>query len=700
VTLSAELRLYQERVLREYQHARIIDRLDRQHLLRVLQHEQAMDQTGILGIVSGNVRVIHDNVARLAAVSERALPAIVEHLALTADRLGSIAEILANPTETAAAEFYRRGSFALASGWFEEAVSDLRLAVDTYPYHPKSWFNLGIAMERQNLGDESAEAFLRCARYSATSAQNLAATAVLLAAAVHRRMGRPEEAAAALHKFLPDLDRCAEIHLALAIHHDQTDHLSRALELAPALAADAAANARPAQAPSVESAATMACSHEEGPVARLRRLELAAQRLAEAVSEAGLDGVGELSAPVLLPEAGVSCLLLAETALPLSAERAERMVSEVQASIQPLEREAAHAKSQAAQARQNIENIAVQLTRAKQDLAQRMMERVKEEERIRSVIWGFQRGVPDYCAKIWEAERSARKHSFWADTWREVLAREDHRTLRLESGGSPHVDFRASSLLSGLGVVVPAQTDIEYHEKRAQEYRHMADLPREALRKTEVENQNLADKTLSRLDLPKPLLQAIIDAAIAAQRASDYQREVKEILHELADARREATKFRDPSWVADNRRIYLGGETFKETLLALPERWRELVLIYEDRLTQRADSVSELAQSIQQEVLVAKREVAEAENRIAEMNEMARREAERALEERSREEENAARHAYQESLARADRLSTLLQRAVDATRTCTEEVSCAIAAAVIPRDRIIPFALTNQFMGL
>lgn len=145
------------------------------------------------------------------------------------------------------------------------------------------------------------------------------------------------------------------------------------------------------------------------------------------------------------------------------------------------------------------------------------MERVKEEERIRSVIWEFQRGVPDHRAKIWEAERSARKHSSWADTWREVLAREDHRTPR-----SPLVDFRASSLLDGLGVVVPAQTDIEYHEKRAQEYRHMTDLPRQFLRETEMGNQNLADRTLSRLDFPKPLLQAIIDAAIAARRASDY----------------------------------------------------------------------------------------------------------------------------------------------------------------------------------
>lgn len=271
------------------------------------------------------------------------------------------------------------------------------------------------------------------------------------------------------------------------------------------------------------------------------------------------------------------------------------------------------------------------------------------------------------------------------------MAREDHRTPR-----SPLVDFRASSLLDGLGVVVPAQTDIEYHEKRAQEYRHMADLPRQFLRETEMGNQHLADRTLSRLDFPKPLLQAIIDAAIAALRASDYQREVKEILHELVEARYEATKFKDPRWVAGNRRIYLDGETFKETLLALPERWRELVLIYEDGLTRRVDSLSQLAQSMQQEVSVAEREVAEAENRIAEMNEMARREAERALEEGSREEENAARHAYQESLARVDRLSTLLQRAVDATRTCTEDVSCAIAAAVIPRNRIIPFALDVQ----
>ena len=140
------------------------------------------------------------------------------------------------------------------------------------------------------------------------------------------------------------------------------------------------------------------------------------------------------------------------------------------------------------------------------------------------------------------------------------MAREDHRTPR-----SPLVDFRASSLLDGLGVVVPAQTDIEYHEKRAQEYRHMADLPRQFLRETEMGNQHLADRTLSRLDFPKPLLQAIIDAAIAALRASDYQREVKEILHELRSCRR--TTRRSTSsvpWPGDSEHAVCSAATPKE----------------------------------------------------------------------------------------------------------------------------------------
>jgi hypothetical protein len=97
---------------------------------------------------------IADDIARMSAVADWAVRAIVEQLALTATALGGIAEMLANPTETAAAEFYRRGCHALSSKWLPEAATDLLEAVRLYPYNPLSWFALGI--ERQRDGQAGA----------------------------------------------------------------------------------------------------------------------------------------------------------------------------------------------------------------------------------------------------------------------------------------------------------------------------------------------------------------------------------------------------------------------------------------------------------------------------------------------------------------------------------------------------------------
>jgi hypothetical protein len=687
MTLLTELQLYRELVLNEYEHAQIIDRMDRQRLLSELQHEQAMEQaaqqatatsglTGILGIVSESVGAIENNVARLAAVSERALPAIVEHLALTAERLGSIGEILANPTETAAAEFYRRGSFALASGWLEEAISDLKQAVDTYPYHPKSWFNLGIAKERQNLGDESAEAFLRCARYSVKSAPALAATAVLLAAAVHRRMGRAEEAAAAFHKSFPELDRCAEMHLALAIHHDEAAHLSRAFELAPALAADA----RAAQVPSVESAAAMTCSHEDGPVARLSRLDLALQALAGAVSAAGLDGVGEMPAPVPLPTPGVDCLLRAETTIPVAAERANKMVADVQASIRRLEGEAVGSKSQTIQAERNI---AAQLVQSKQDLMQAITRLKEEETQARQAVAKVEESVASGRRKVWETERDVRSASLTAELAKDMLphvhdVREiENRHIRGQGDGV----FAWGKLTGGI--------DAGRIGGWAQELQYSADRARVALRQI---NEN-AQKSSSAA--AHPWLQACQDAERATRRAAHAQWEVEQIQAEVADAIVMTTKYRsDAWWTLQAQRDYRKHVPDPEQLMLwLPERWREPFLKDEERLAQHADSMRLLAQSIEQKAAVANRDAAEAENRAAQMVETARLNAERALEEPSREAENAARQAYQDALARSDRLNAYLRHAADVTRAPIAEVSDAIAAATSPRNRIVPFAL-------
>jgi len=139
MSLARELNRYLERVTDEYQRLQIIDGIERQAAAtsRVAASMEAAE---------ASVAFIESGVARLAAVADHAVPVIVDHLGLTAERLGNIEQILSSPTENAAAELYRRGSFALASGWLEEAASDLAKAVEAFPYHSKPWFNLGIAL--------------------------------------------------------------------------------------------------------------------------------------------------------------------------------------------------------------------------------------------------------------------------------------------------------------------------------------------------------------------------------------------------------------------------------------------------------------------------------------------------------------------------------------------------------------------------
>ena len=118
--------------------------------------------------------------------------------------------MLANPTETAAAEFYRRGSYALASGWIEEAEADLSEAVRLYPYNPKSWFNLGVGRQRAE-SVEAAEAFTRCARYATPSDPGMAAQAVLLGSYVLRAHDRAADSERLLREYSAKLSRCAEL---------------------------------------------------------------------------------------------------------------------------------------------------------------------------------------------------------------------------------------------------------------------------------------------------------------------------------------------------------------------------------------------------------------------------------------------------------------------------------------------------------
>jgi lipoprotein NlpI len=196
---------------REFEIAEVSER-QRERLLEMLGNqsaqaaELAQSASHIAGATLGTAQSIAVAVSRMAAVADWAMPAIVEHLTLAAERLGGVEQMLANPTETAAAEFYRRGTYALSCEWWEEAVADLSEAVQRYPYNPRTWFNLGVAQQQNESADAAAEAFGRCARYGASVEPALAARAVLLAASLHRAAGRTDASVDILRDYADKID--------------------------------------------------------------------------------------------------------------------------------------------------------------------------------------------------------------------------------------------------------------------------------------------------------------------------------------------------------------------------------------------------------------------------------------------------------------------------------------------------------------
>jgi hypothetical protein len=87
------------------------------------------------------------------------LPAIVDHLAVSSERLAMVEHLLASPRETEAWELFRSGSQALlsaidmysaqapdlASNWLDEAIENILQATQIYRGEPGFWFQLGLA---------------------------------------------------------------------------------------------------------------------------------------------------------------------------------------------------------------------------------------------------------------------------------------------------------------------------------------------------------------------------------------------------------------------------------------------------------------------------------------------------------------------------------------------------------------------------
>jgi hypothetical protein len=257
----------------------------------------------------------------------------------------------AKPAETKAAELYRRGSHALAAGWVEDAVRDLSLAVSTDfdPYHPQSWFNLAVAQQRNGDSERAAEAFTKCVQYSIREETALAATASLRAAELWRSLGQPDKSAELLRDSASLLDRCAELHLALAVHHSEVDHLRPALKLAPTLAADA----RTAGSTAVEAVATELCEDPAAPPARLRAIEQAASAAANTARSLDLSGTWSTPPRVILSGSGVDRLVVAAASLPRTTESAVEIAAAIRRAQRQLDEaeRTARASAQDAEAR-------------------------------------------------------------------------------------------------------------------------------------------------------------------------------------------------------------------------------------------------------------------------------------------------------------------------------------------------------------
>jgi hypothetical protein len=269
---------------------------------------------------------------------------------------GSVAEVVsvAKPAETRAAELFRRGSHALAEGWVEDAIRDLSQAVsmDFDPYHPQSWFNLAVAQRRNGDSERAAEDFTKCVQYSLREEPALAATASLRAAELWRSLGQPDKSAELLRDSASVLDRCAELHLALAVHHTEVDHLRPALKLAPVLAADA----RTAGSTAVEAVAAELCEDPAAPLARLRAIEQAASAATNTARSLDLSGTWSIPPRVILSGSGVDRLLVAAVSMPRAAESAVETaaaIRQAQRQLDEAERTArASAKDAEAQAAQ------------------------------------------------------------------------------------------------------------------------------------------------------------------------------------------------------------------------------------------------------------------------------------------------------------------------------------------------------------
>lgn len=110
-------------------------------------------------------------------------------LAQQTAQLQGITELLANPEETRAAEFYKRGEKALNSDWLDEALVDLNRAIEASPFHYPSYLLLGRLHLRQGQLSDAATAFTKALRYAGPQDSLAAAGAGVSALGLFEQLG-------------------------------------------------------------------------------------------------------------------------------------------------------------------------------------------------------------------------------------------------------------------------------------------------------------------------------------------------------------------------------------------------------------------------------------------------------------------------------------------------------------------------------
>ena len=709
--MLTEVDRWRERQLDVFQRAQVIDALERQRLLDEYRHAEAvsrMDQENanlsaigaILADTNAHVGWMEADISRLLAVTERALPVIVEHLALACETLANIATMLASPRETEAQELFKSGTRALATAaemarngarglaedWFGEAVEDLKRATIVFRQAPETWHNLGLAYASRGQSRDAADAFAACARYAVAKGRaGLAAESVLLAAAELRSIGDVDDGHRLLREYLPLLDRCDELYVSLAIHHGETGLLAPAFKIAPMLAAavqakideieeeaasrEAAAAAQQAElaawlAEAAQAAAAEACRAEDGPVTRLRHLEFAVQAVLDAGTGAELDFSADGFAPAALPaELGVAALVFAEVRIYEAVRQARSIAAGARAGLGRLAA-TANSRQQAVSAAQaaRIKELEAEQRRAREAEARQARE-ANEARKAREAV----NSARDMLA---QAERAlAAQKAQLADAESTIL-RAEAEVLRLRgvlaAGEAVYDPSRPVNLALTLRVSVP---------------------PHAALRpeiEADLRNRARALGNYRRVDLA-----AGSPAHVLITWGREFMTQARE-------------QYPD-SWATGEEEIW--AQWALEWGLSADVPLEEVALlwlsIFDERMRDELHWAEDFLYTVQQPAMRARREVETAaaqverasaeliQNQAAADRAEARRTAVPAEDQRvvrlAQEEIDRAAAQYHAARAAADRAAASMSGVL-------AELETAIATATRPRDRVVPGA--------